>query len=648
MDRTPSKTGLLTLLQILCALGLALGIVIFLPASLKTLSGDLRKFAWLLGAGYLLCAGLLMWRERSRTVGLETLISSLVIGFAPAVLWGLHIHAGAATAVPNKVLYAELVWGGVLATVTVVLQRRTSLRLAVLALFAAAGLVLPFLKHTEPVVISDVRPWRLDTALYGLKVTEYRKLITPSPATGGAVTAFRGGFVAVNGVGELFLVTRKPGSHELTSQHLKQPVPINWHDFQHIFGQQEDVTYFRTADVLVQDLGEKSRVFATHHYWKGDQKCFVVRVSMLEADTARLLQADTGDATWKTIFESSPCITLDTVGPLAHFGGIQIGGRMGLLGPNELLVAIGDHEHDGANSPELFPQDDTTSYGKTIVINLTDFSHQQFSKGHRNPQGLFVDSPDAIWETEHGPQGGDELNRVTRGANYGWPSVTYGTQYGAHFWPGDPVPGSHGGYAEPFYSWVPSIGVSSVLVMHGPQFKLWEGDVLVVSLRDGALYRARIRDQRIVMMERMPFGRRLRDIAEGSEGQLLLWTDRGALLEVEADNDVGGGETVFQACSGCHMIGDGESNGIGPDLRKVVGRPVAYVAGFRYSPAIRNLGGKWTRDRLDQFLTNPQAYAPGTKMRFPGVPDAGKRKELIEFLASGANNKPPPEDPVSE
>src|SRR6202000_1794448 len=151
--------------------------------------------------------------------------------------------------------------------------------------------------------------------------------------------------------------------------------------------------------------------------------------------------------------------------------------------------------------------------------------------------------------------------------------------------------GSHSGYAEPFYSWVPSIGVSNLLVIHSRQFKFWDGDGLIGSLRDGSMYRARVRDQRIVMMERMPFGRRLRDIAEGSEGQLLMWTERGAGLEVEADNDVGGGETVFQACSGCHMIGDGESNGIGPDLRKVVGRPVAYVAGFRYSPAIQSLGG---------------------------------------------------------
>jgi cytochrome c2 len=171
---------------------------------------------------------------------------------------------------------------------------------------------------------------------------------------------------------------------------------------------------------------------------------------------------------------------------------------------------------------------------------------------------------------------------------------------------------------------------------------------LVVSLRDGALYRARVRNQRVVMVERIPFGRRIRDIAEGSEGQLLLWTDRGALLEVETDNEVGGGETLFQACSGCHMIGDGESNGIGPDLRKVVGRNVATTPGYRYSAALRRHGGKWTRDRLDQFLTDPQAYVPGTKMSFAGVVKQADRRQLIEFLASGANNKPPPEDPVSE
>jgi len=645
VDGTPPKTGLLTLLQILCALGLALGVAIFLPASLTTLSADLRKLALLLGAGYLVCAGMLLWHERGRQhIGFEALTTSLVVGFAPALLYALHIHAS----VPNRLLFAELIWGVVLATVTVALRPHPQVRATVLAVCAVAGLVLPFFQHSESHALPAVRPWKLDTALYGLKVTEYRTLIPPSPATGGAVAVLRDRFMVGTGVGDLFLVSRAPGSRLLTSQQLKPSVPINWHDFEHIFGQQEDVTYFRTADLFVQDLGEQVRLFATHHYWKADQKCFVVRVSMLQTDTARLLHADTGDAAWKTIFESTPCVPLDTVGPLRHFGGIQIGGRMALLSPTELLVAVGDHEHDGANSLERYPQDDVTSYGKTILINLVDFSHQQFSKGHRNPQGLFIDGPDAIWETEHGPQGGDELNLVKPGSNYGWPSVSYGTQYGAHFWPGDPVPGSHEGYAEPFYSWVPSIGVSSLLVVHGAQFKLWEGDLLVVSLRDGALYRARVRNQRVVMLERIPFGRRIRDIAEGSEGQLLLWTDRGALLEVETDNDVGGGETVFQACSGCHMIGDGESNGIGPDLRKVVGRNVATTKGYRYSAALSRLGGKWTRERLDQFLANPQAYVPGTKMSFAGIANEVDRRQLIEFLASGANNRPPPEDSLSE
>jgi cytochrome c2 len=605
----------------------------------------MRRLAWLLGAGYVVCAGLLLWREHGqRYIGVDTLVSSLVVGFAPALIFAWHTHGD----VPTRVIFPELLWGGVLATVTVVLRHRSRMRAALLAVLGLVGLVLPFTGINKPQTLPSVRHWRLNSELYALKVTEYRTLIGPSPASGGAVAAFRDQFVVANGVGEVFLVSKSATTGALTAQHLKQPVPINWHDFAATFGQQEDVGYFRTADLLAQDLGDKIRLFATHHFWKADQKCFVMRVSMLEADTGRFLAANSDNAGWKTIFESTPCIRLDTVGPLAHFGGIQIGGRLALLSPHELLVAVGDHEHDGVNSPEVFPQDTTSSYGKTILLDLADFSSHPYSIGHRNPQGLYADGADAIWLTEHGPQGGDELNLVQRGANYGWPLATYGTQYGAHFWPGDAVPGSHGGFVEPFYSWVPSIGVSSVLVIHGPQFKLWDHDLLVASLKDRALYRARVRNSRIVMLERIPFGRRIRDIAEGSHGQLMMWSDKGALLEIDTDTEVGTGEALFQACSGCHMIGDGVSNGIGPDLRKVVNRPVATAAGYRYSPAMKELGGRWDRERLDQFLTNPQDYVPGTRMKFAGVADPGDRKRLIEFLASGANNNPPPEDLIPD
>jgi cytochrome c2 len=601
----------------------------------------MRKLAWLLGAGYVVCAGLLVWRERRQQhVGTDTLISSLLVGFAPALLFAWHTHGD----VPTRVIFPELLWGGVLATVTVALRSRPRARAALLAVLALMGLVLPFSGINKTHTLPSVRSWKLNSALYALKVTEYRTLIGPSPASGGAVAALRDRFVVANGAGDVFLVSKSATTGALLAQRLQPPVPINWHDFAATFGQQEDVGYFRTADLLVQDLGEKIRLFATHHFWKAEQKCFVVRVSMLEADTERFLEADSGNTGWQTIFESTPCIRLDTAGPLTHFGGIQVGGRLALLGPHQLLVALGDHERDGVNSPEVFPQDTVSSYGKTILLDLTDFSSHTYSIGHRNPQGLYADGPGAIWLTEHGPQGGDELNLIQRGANYGWPLATYGTQYGAHFWPGDAVPGSHGGFAEPYYSWVPSIGVSSLLVMHGPQFKLWEDDLLVGSLKDGALYRARVRNARIVMLERIPFGRRIRDLAEGSAGQLMMWSDKGALLEIETDRDVGTGEALFQACTGCHMIGEGVDHGIGPDLHKVVNRPVAAGVGYRYSPAMQQLGGRWDREQLDRFLTNPQAYLPGTKMQFAGVPDPGERKELIEFLASGTNNKPPPED----
>jgi cytochrome c2 len=380
-------------------------------------------------------------------------------------------------------------------------------------------------------------------------------------------------------------------------------------------------------------------LFATHHFWKADQQCFVVRVSMLESTDSSFLTGSRPGLPWQTIFESSPCAPIEYPGKPPHFAGIQIGGRLAMLSDHELLVTIGDNELDGFNSPLSAPQDLTMSYGKTVLIDLQDFSSRFFSIGHRNPQGLYAAQSGAIWETEHGPQGGDELNLLVRDANYGWPLVTYGVEYGTHSWAFDAVPGTHDHFTEPFYSWIPSIGVSSLLVSNSPLFKLWSGDLLVSSLKDQAIYRVRIRGSRIVMMERIPIGGRIRDINEGRDGELLLWTDGGSVLVVRIDTDVGAGEAAFHVCSGCHAI-DWEHHGIGPDLFHVVNRKVATMENFKYSPAMRSLGGKWTPERLDAFIKNPQGYVPGTAMRFPGEPDADARAKIISYLSSSANRVP--------
>ena len=108
-----------------------------------------------------------------------------------------------------------------------------------------------------------------------------------------------------------------------------------------------------------------------------------------------------------------------------------------------------------------------------------------------------------IWLTEHGPQGGDELNRIHRGGNYGWPLATYGVQYGTHTWPLAGTVAQTAALEEPFMSWYPSIGPSNLIEVTSPLFEDWRGDLLMTSLRDNSLWRVRVRSDRVVATEQM-------------------------------------------------------------------------------------------------------------------------------------------------
>ncbi|MGF1627593.1 MAG: PQQ-dependent sugar dehydrogenase [Alphaproteobacteria bacterium] len=158
-----------------------------------------------------------------------------------------------------------------------------------------------------------------------------------------------------------------------------------------------------------------------------------------------------------------------------------------------------------------------------------------WSYGHRNIQAAFLHPETGqLWEIEHGPRGGDELNIVEPGANYGWPVVSHGINY----W-GTPVgtgEASMEGMVDPVHQWTPVIAPSGMLIYTGDAFPEWQGDLFVGGLASTALVRLELEGERVVGEERIidDFGLRIRDVAQGPDGALYLLTDHGdgAILRI--------------------------------------------------------------------------------------------------------------------
>lgn len=161
-----------------------------------------------------------------------------------------------------------------------------------------------------------------------------------------------------------------------------------------------------------------------------------------------------------------------------------------------------------------------------------------WSYGHRNPQGAALrPGSSELWVNEHGPQGGDELNRVQPGRNYGWPKVSYGCPYGAPKGEGCRYGGGthEPAYEPPVSFWVPTSMAPSGLVFYsGRRFPQWKGDALMGALAGTAVWRVRLDGNREAAREAL-FGdlrERVRDIREGPEGYLYLLTDSGKLIQI--------------------------------------------------------------------------------------------------------------------
>lgn len=152
-----------------------------------------------------------------------------------------------------------------------------------------------------------------------------------------------------------------------------------------------------------------------------------------------------------------------------------------------------------------------------------------WSYGHRNSQGAAMGPDGRLWMHEHGPQGGDEINRSEAGKNYGWPAITYGENYG-----GGPIGAgisAREGMEQPVHYWTPSIAPSGMVFLKSERYgKAWKGNLFVGSLKFQYLDRIELRDGKVVKEEKLlqGVGQRIRDVREGPDGLLYLLTDASA------------------------------------------------------------------------------------------------------------------------
>jgi glucose/arabinose dehydrogenase len=159
-----------------------------------------------------------------------------------------------------------------------------------------------------------------------------------------------------------------------------------------------------------------------------------------------------------------------------------------------------------------------------------------YSYGHRNVQGAALHPVTGeLWTHEHGPQGGDELNIIRRGRNYGWPVITYGKEYGTGFDIGE---GTHKkGMEQPLYYWVPSIAPSGMAFYTGDRFPDWQGNLFIGSLKFQLLVRLTLDGRKVIDEQRLLQGKlgRIRDVRSGPDGYLYLLTDadNGKLVRLE-------------------------------------------------------------------------------------------------------------------
>jgi glucose/arabinose dehydrogenase len=225
----------------------------------------------------------------------------------------------------------------------------------------------------------------------------------------------------------------------------------------------------------------------------------------------------------KPLYETHPCT-------LPPYGLHQAGGRIGENSEGDILLTVGDFQRDDK------VLSDDTDFGK--ILKISSGRANELARGFRNPQGLFFDpESNQLYSTDHGPEGGDEINVVEAGKNYGWPLETYGFDYSQNveYEPfsnhGLVTYGRHDRYTKPLFAFIPDIGIGQIAKMPAGSFEFpnWLGDFFVSGMAVESLDRIKIEQGRVIYDERIKVSR-IRDFVITPEGIIVASSNRGLLI----------------------------------------------------------------------------------------------------------------------
>lgn len=277
---------------------------------------------------------------------------------------------------------------------------------------------------------------------------------------------------------------------------------------------------------VADDFAQTRRVWWTYAEPRGDDK------NATAVATGTLSDDGTAMNDVQRIWQQQPAWA-----STKHFGA-----RIVHDGQGHIFVGLGERSDP---EPRQYAQDPQATLGKVIRINATDGTpagagidgalSEIWTMGHRNIQGAAMGPDGQLWMNEHGPKGGDELNAINAGVNYGWPLATYGTDYSGARMGAAQVAGTQ----QPVYYWDPSPALSGMVFYDGAMFPDWRGDALLGGLKSQDIIRLNIKNGVVTAEARHATGiGRVRDIEVARDGALMVITDeeKGRLIRITPKN----------------------------------------------------------------------------------------------------------------